>query len=70
MLALGVAAVATASFLVYRVVSGKGKNVPDNESEQPHEDETTPEVLENNFFLDPAASHEENEKLIVKWMND
>jgi len=69
MFALGVAAVATAGFLVYRAVSGKGKNVPDTESEQP-DDETIAEELEVNFFIDPAASHEENEKLIVKWMNN
>ena len=70
MFALGVAAAMTAGFLVYRSVTSKGRNVNNNESEAPHEDETDPVVLENNFFLDPSASHEENEKLIVKWMND
>ena len=50
--AVGLAAVATAGFLIYKSVSGKdGDRV-----------ETTQEELENSFFLDESQSARENEQ--------
>ena len=71
MLALGIAAIATAGYLFFKGRAATGKVcVADSESEQAREETEEPEELPNNFFLDPSATYAENERLIVKWMND
>ena len=61
----GIAAALAVGYLVFG--GRKAEQVPDSESEVAHED-TQPEVLENNFFLDPNATDAENEKAIIEWM--
>ena len=70
MVALGVAAAATAGLLIYKVMSGKAASKADPIESEINAEETLESELENNFFLDSAASLTENEKLIVKWMTD
>jgi len=71
LLALGIAAIATAGYLFFKGRAAAGKVcVADSESEQAREETEEPEELPNNFFLDPSATYAENERLIVKWMND
>ena len=74
LVALGVAAIATAGYLFMKQSGTKA--VPaaesahgDTESEAAHE-ETLPEVLENSFFLELSESAKKNEELIVKWMKE
>lgn len=59
-----VAAVATAGFLFYK------KMTANKSSKGSREDTDENEPLELSFFLDAAAPIAENEKLIVKWVND
>ena len=75
LLALSLAAVAAAGLIVYKGMSVKDTKDQDSDrsnSVDPVIEEGTveDEVLENGFFMDPNATHQECEKLIVKWMNE
>ena len=74
LVALGVAAIATAGYLFMKGSSASKPVQADSardagDSETAHE-ETLPEVLENSFFLELSDTVKKNEELIVKWMKE
>lgn len=68
LVALGVAAAATAGLLLYKAFTVKAQPAEAADSDIPAG--TQEQELENNFFLDPKAPQSESEKLIVKWVSD
>ena len=73
LVAIGLAAVATAGFVLYKSVTGNKDGAADAESafSEADQQQTSPEVeLENSFFLDAEKSWSANESAITKWMND
>lgn len=69
LIAIGAAAIATAGFFLYkRAQVGAAANSED--TDVTHEETQEDEILENSFFLDPKKSQAENDKIIVKWMQE
>ena len=76
-MALGIAAVAAAGLVIYNVATKKddgaaadGDSDAETNADALTEKADSPRLVGDSFFMDPSDNHEENEKLIVRWMND